>query len=163
MKASFYKLRPNTKHRARNRTLTCLLETGVLKLETSARLSLLLIPPIRIRLATPDMLDRPTLYLFHTNTKDAGGKSAIPPDMPCRTSRLWTCHVFTTRDSQRLSALNLSPISQLSACHVLLSTSSFKIVATDKLLGFTELPCSQHHNKTNLHMTSNYENNRTSG
>ena len=154
MKASFYKLRPNTKHSARNRTLTCLLETGVLKLETSERQSLLLVPPIRIRLATPDMLDRPTLDLSHTKTKDAGGKSATSHDMPCRTSRLWTCHVFTTRDSQRLSAPNLSHISQLSGCHLLLS--SFEIVATDRLSGFTA-SCSQHHN-----MTSRDENDPTS-
>ena len=124
-----------------------------MKLETSARQSLLL-PPIRIRLATPDMVGPPTLYLFHTNTKDVAGRSAAP-DMPCRTSRLWTCHVFTTRDSQRLSAPNLSRISQLSGCHVLLS--SFKIVATDRRSRVTA-SCSQHHNKTHFQMRSRDEN-----
>ena len=56
--------------------------------------------------------------------------------MPVHASELVAgCHVFTTSDSQRLSASNLSGISQLPVCHLLLSI--FKILGIDTLSAIT--------------------------
>ena len=94
MKASFYKLCPNTNVWLETKgwmVLTCPLETGVWKLVTSARQALLL-PPIRIRLATPDMpcfsIDFGNLsFGFKQIQKTQQG--ALPPQTCLSTPQNW--------------------------------------------------------------------------
>ena len=91
--------------------LTCAFETGVWKLVTSERQELLL----RMMLATT-----PDMPLSLRSGRDEQGCLGARDMLGCA-SQLPACHVFTTRDFQRLSAVYLSKISQLPVCHLLLS------------------------------------------
>ena len=91
--------------------LTCTFETGVWKLVTSVRQELLL----RMMLATT-----PDMPLSLRSGRDEQACLGARDMLGCA-SQLPACHVFTTRDFQRLSTVYLSKISQLPVCHLLLS------------------------------------------
>ena len=78
---------------------------------TSERQELLL----RMMLATT-----PDMPLSLRSGRDEQGCLGARDMLGCA-SQLPACHVFTTRDFQRLSAVYLSKISQLPVCHILLS------------------------------------------